>query len=115
MEKKIHYCWFGGNKLPSKERKCMKTWKKFLPDFEIMAWNEENFDISKACPFVKEAYEKKKWAFVSDYVRIYALYNYGGIYFDTDMKILKNFDELLKKGQQLFMFQRNIINILKKF
>ncbi len=101
MEKKIHYCWFGGKKLPSKEKKCMKTWKKFLPDYEIVAWNEDSFDINNACPFVKEAYEKKKWAFVSDYVRIYALYNYGGIYFDTDMKVLKKFDNILEKGMFL--------------
>lgn len=89
MVKKIHYCWFGGKKLPKKVKKCIATWKKFLPDYEIKEWNETNFDINMS-PFVKEAYESKKWAFVSDYVRIYALYNEGGIYFDTDMKIIKD-------------------------
>lgn len=89
MVKKIHYCWFGGKKLPRKVKKCIATWKKFLPDYEIKEWNENNFDINMSS-FVKEAYESKKWAFVSDYVRIYALYNEGGIYFDTDMKIIKD-------------------------
>ena len=91
MVKKIHYCWFGGKELPSKVKKCIATWKKMLPDYEIKEWNEENFDINTNT-FVKEAYENKKWAFVSDYVRIYALYNEGGIYLDTDVKILKDLD-----------------------
>ena len=81
--KYIHYCWFGGNKLPRKLKKYMKTWKKYLPDYEIVEWNESNFDVN-FCEFVKDAYENKKWAFVSDVARLYALYNYGGIYFDTD-------------------------------
>ena len=80
MEKKIHYCWFGGKKLPKSVEQCIKTWKEQLPDYEITEWNENNFDIN-VCPFVKQAYENKKWAFVSDYARIYALYNEGGIYF----------------------------------
>ena len=96
MEKIIHYCWFGGKKLPRKVKKYIKTWKKFLPDYEIKEWNESNFDIN-ACTFVKEAYEKKKWAFVSDYVRIWALYNDGGLYLDTDVKIVKNPSKVLKK------------------
>ena len=89
MVKKIHYCWFGGKKLPKSVEDCIKTWKKFLPDYEIKQWDESNFDVN-SFPFVKEAYESKKWAFVSDYVRIYALYNEGGLYLDTDVKILKN-------------------------
>lgn len=96
MEKKIHYCWFGGKKLPRNVKKCIKTWKKILPDYEIIEWNEKNFDIN-VCPFVKEAYENKKWAFVSDYVRIYALYNEGGIYLDTDVKILKDISDITEK------------------
>lgn len=93
MEKKIHYCWFGGKKLPQSVKKCIKTWKKILPDYEIIEWNEKNFDVN-TCQFVKEAYENKKWAFVSDYARIYALYNEGGIYLDTDVKILKNIEDI---------------------
>ena len=95
MNKVIHYCWFGGNPLPKMAKKCIESWKKFLPDFEIKEWNESNFDIN-VCPFVKQAYENKKWAFVSDYARIYALYTEGGMYFDTDFEVLKNMDNLLK-------------------
>ncbi len=96
MKKIIHYCWFGGKKIPRKVRKCINTWKKFLPDYEIKQWNENNFDIN-ICPFVKEAYEKKKWAFVSDYARIYALYKEGGLYLDTDIKIIKDCSTILSK------------------
>lgn len=96
MVKKIHYCWFGGKKLPANVKKCIKTWKKWLPDYEIKEWNESNFDINSN-QFVKEAYENKKWAFVSDYVRIYALYNEGGIYLDTDVKILKDVSNIVDK------------------
>lgn len=100
MVKKIHYCWFGGKELPSKVKKCIATWKKMLPDYEIKEWNEENFDINTNT-FVKEAYENKKWAFVSDYVRIYALYNEGGIYLDTDVKILKDISHITDKDMFL--------------
>lgn len=89
MKKIIHYCWFGGKPLSKMAKKCIKSWEKYLPDYEIKEWNESNFDVN-ICPFVKEAYENKKWAFVSDYARIYALYKYGGIYFDTDMKVTKS-------------------------
>ena len=100
MEKKIHYCWFGGKKLPQDVKKCIKTWRKMLPDYEIIEWNEQNFDIN-ICPFVKEAYENKKWAFVSDYARIYALYKEGGIYLDTDMKVIKDVSNILDKDMFL--------------
>ena len=96
MEKKIHYCWFGGKPLPRKVKQCIKTWKKFLPDYEIIEWNEQNFNI-KSCTFVEQAYENKKWAFVSDYARIYALYKEGGIYFDTDVKVLKDINNIIDK------------------
>lgn len=96
MVKKIHYCWFGGNELPSSVKKCINTWKKLMPDYEIKEWNEKNFDINTSS-FVKEAYENKKWAFVSDYVRIYALYHEGGIYFDTDMKVIKDVSHIVDK------------------
>ena len=100
IPKKIHYCWFGGKKLPKSVEQCIKTWKKQLPDYEIIEWNGNNFDIN-VCPFVKQAYENKKWAFVSDYARIYALYNEGGIYFDTDVKVLKNIEHIIDKDMVL--------------
>lgn len=92
---KIHYCWFGGNPLPELSQKCIASWKKYCPDYEIIEWNETNFDIN-CCDYVKEAYEAKKWAFVSDVVRLYALVNYGGIYMDTDVEVLKPLDDLLE-------------------
>ena len=95
MTKYIHYCWFGGKPLSSLTKKCIKSWKKYLPDFEIKRWDESNCDLNE-CKFVKEAYENKKWAFVADYFRAKILKEYGGIYFDTDMEITKNIDELLK-------------------
>ncbi len=101
MVKKIHYCWFGGKELPKSVKKCISTWKKILPDYEIKEWNEKNFDINVS-PFVKEAYENKKWAFVSDYVRIYALYQEGGIYFDTDMKVIKNISHIVDRDSDIF-------------
>ena len=108
MEKKIHYCWFGGKAKPRRVINCIKTWKKYLPDYEIIEWNEKNFDIN-ASIFAKEAYESKKWAMVSDYVRIYALYNEGGIYFDTDMKVLKDISEITKKD--MFMGYEYSVNV----
>lgn len=95
MEKYIHYCWFGGKPLPKLAKKCIKSWKKFLPDYEIIEWNESNFDVNMT-KFSKQAYDAKKWAFVSDVARIYALKKMGGIYFDTDMIVTKNIDELLE-------------------
>lgn len=96
MKKYIHYCWFGGKPLPKLAKKCIRSWKKYLPDFEIMLWNEENTDLNE-CAFIKEAYENKKWAFVADYARTKAMYEYGGIYFDTDMEIIKPIDSLINE------------------
>lgn len=96
MEKIIHYCWFGDKKMPKLAEKCLKSWKHYLPDFEIKAWTEKNSNLEE-CEFIKQAYEHKKWAFVSDYVRLKALYEFGGIYFDTDMEVIKNIDSLLDK------------------
>ena len=95
MKKYIHYCWFGGKPLPKLAKKCIKSWKKYLPNFEIIEWNEQNFDVNMT-NFSKKAYDAKKWAFVSDVARVYALKEYGGIYFDTDMIVTKNVDELFK-------------------
>lgn len=94
IPKIIHYVWVGNNPKPKDIKKCMKTWKKHLKDYEIIEWNESNFDINSH-PFVKKAYEAKKWAYVSDYIRMYAIYNYGGIYLDTDVLVLDNFDKFL--------------------
>ena len=94
IPKIINYVWVGNNPKPKDIKKCMKTWKKHLKDYKIIEWNESNFDISSH-PFVKKAYEAKKWAYVSDYIRMYAIYNYGGIYLDTDVLVLENFDKFL--------------------
>lgn len=96
IPKIIHYCWFGQSEKPKKVKKLISSWKKILPDYEIKEWNEENFDVKNSCKFVKQAYEAKKWAYVADYARLYALYSEGGIYLDTDVELLKNFDEFLK-------------------
>lgn len=95
IPKIIHYCWFGGNKMPNDFQKYINTWKKYCPDYEIKCWDESNFDI-ESNKFVSEAYKTKNWAFVSDYVRLKVVYEYGGIYLDTDVELLRNFDELLK-------------------
>ena len=81
MEKKIHYCWFGGNELSKSTQECIESWKKFFPDYEIIEWNESNFDVN-SCRYSKEAYGAKKWAFVSDFARFKILLENGGIYFD---------------------------------
>lgn len=95
IPKIIHYCWFGGNPLPEDAKKYIETWKKFCPDYEIKEWNESNFDVN-SCYYVKEAYDVKKWAFITDYVRLKVLYDYGGIYMDTDVEVCKSLDELLQ-------------------
>ena len=94
IPKIIHYCWFGGNTLPDDALKYIESWKNFCPDYEIIEWNEKNFDIN-CCEYVKEAYDAKKWAFITDYVRIWALYNFGGIYMDTDVEVIKPLDDVL--------------------
>lgn len=94
IPKKIHYCWFGGGAFSEKEKSCMDSWKKMCPDYEIVRWDETNTDIFQNL-YVKQAYEKKKWAFVSDYVRLDIVYRYGGIYLDTDVELVKNLDDML--------------------
>lgn len=95
IPKIIHYCWFGRGEKPKLAKKCIKSWKKLLPDYKIIEWNEDNFDINSNL-YVKQAYEAKKYAFVTDYARLYALYNYGGIYMDTDVEVLKPLDIFLQ-------------------
>lgn len=92
IPKIIHYIWFGGNPYSDKIKHCINSWKKYLPDYKFMLWNENTFDVN-SIDFTKEAYEQKKWAFISDYVRIWALYNYGGIYLDTDVEVVKPFSD----------------------
>lgn len=97
IPKVIHYCWFGKNPLPPLALKCIASWKKFFPDYEIKEWNEDNFNVN-IIPYTQEAYTAKKYAFVSDYARFWILYNYGGLYFDTDVEIIKSFEDILSKG-----------------
>lgn len=96
IPKIIHYCWFGRNKKPDIVNKCISSWRKILTDYEIIEWNEDNFDIN-CNEYVKEAYENRKYAFVSDYVRVEVLYNMGGIYLDTDVEVFKSLDEFLEE------------------
>lgn len=94
IPKKIHYIWVGGKEKPKEVQKCIKTWKKKFKDFEIIEWNEENFDINSNA-YTKSAYEAKKWAFVSDYIRLHALYTIGGIYLDTDVIAVDSIESLI--------------------
>ena len=100
IPKIIHYCWFGGNPLDKLGQKCLDSWKQYFPDYEIKEWNETNFDINY-CKYVKEAYQAKKWAFVSDYARFKILYEQGGVYFDTDVEVIRPFDDILSKGNYI--------------
>lgn len=108
IPKIIHYCWFGNGEKPEVVEKCIKSWEKNLNNYEIIEWNESNFDINSNL-YVKQAYEAKKYAFVSDYVRVFALYNYGGIYLDTDVEVFKNFDNLLNNESFWGFEQENYI------
>lgn len=96
IPKIIHYCWFSGEPFDEKTKKCIETWKKTCPDYEIRECNALNFDMG-INDFVKEAYEAKKWAFVADFARLYLLYHYGGVYMDGDVELVKNIDIFLKR------------------
>lgn len=95
IPKKIHYCWFGGSEKPSLAKKCIKSWKKMCPDYEIIEWNEDNFDVNYN-KYTNYCYENKKWAFLSDLVRLVVIEEHGGIYFDTDVEVVSSFDKMLK-------------------
>lgn len=95
IPKKIHYCWFGHGKKPKLADKCIESWRKYCPDYELIEWNESNFTIN-CNRYVQEAYEKKKYAFVTDYVRLHALYYHGGIYMDTDVEVVKPLNVFLQ-------------------
>lgn len=96
IPKIIHYCWFGGKPLPELTVKCIESWKKFCPDYEIMRWDETNFDFA-SCDYAREAYGAKKWAFVSDYARLKVLVDYGGVYMDTDVEVIKPLDSFMNE------------------
>ena len=108
IPKIIHYCWFGGKEKPKVVNKCIDSWHKNLADYKIVEWNEKTFDINSN-NFVKEAYNKGMYAFVSDYVRVFALYQYGGIYLDTDVEVFKSFDDLLTNDSFWGFEEKNFI------
>ena len=95
IPKIIHYCWIGNNPLPPLAQKCIASWQRIMPDYEIKRWDETNYDFKKN-KFMANAYKQKKWGFVPDYARLDIIYNHGGIYLDTDVEVLKRFDEFLK-------------------
>lgn len=95
IPKIIHYCWFGEKDMPALERTCVESWKKYCPDYKFVLWNEKNYDIRK-CRYMNDAYDAKRWGFVPDYARLDILYQYGGVYLDTDVELLKNIDEFLQ-------------------
>ncbi len=105
IPKVIHYCWFGKNPLPESVQNCIKSWKTYCPDYQIIEWNENNFDLSKSS-FAQAAYSAKKWAFVSDYARVCILNEFGGIYLDTDVQLIKSLDPFMKYDL-LFGFERD--------
>lgn len=94
IPKIVHYCWFGRGQKPELAQKCIESWKKFLPEYELKEWNEDNFDITQN-QYIREAYENRKFAFVTDYVRLYALYHDGGVYMDTDVEVIGSYDQFL--------------------
>ena len=96
IPKIIHYCWFGGKPKNALAEKCIQSWKKFCPDYELVEWNEGNFDISTAPLYVRQAYEAGRWAFVTDYVRLVGLTQMGGVYMDTDVEVIKPLDKYLR-------------------
>lgn len=108
IPKVIHYCWFGYNPLPDEAKKYIDSWKKYCPGYEVRQWDESNFNVN-CCQYVKDAYEAKKWAFVSDYARFWILYKYGGLYFDTDVEMIKPIDDIVAKGSFMGMEQIGIV------
>ncbi|MEE1220195.1 MAG: glycosyltransferase [Ruminococcus sp.] len=109
IPKIIHYCWFGKNPKSKSVLKCIDSWKKYCPDYEIVEWNEDNFDINSNL-YCKQAYEAKKWAFATDYARLVIVYNNGGVYLDTDVEIIKPIDDLLKCDCFIGRQQGNQVN-----
>lgn len=109
IPKTIHYCWFGGKPLPKSAKKCIASWRKFMPDHEIKEWNESNFNVNMI-PYMAEAYTAKKYAFVSDYARFWVLYHEGGLYFDTDVEVIRSFENVLSQGAFMGMESQSTLN-----
>ena len=105
IPKVLHYCWFGGASKPKNIQNCIRSWKKYCPDYEIIEWNEQNFDVSQSL-YTRQAYDARRWAFVADYARLKILYEQGGIYMDTDVELLRPLDDLLAYPA-FFGFQHN--------
>ena len=110
IPKIIHYCWFGGNPKPESVKKYIESWHRYCPDYEIREWNESNFDINENV-YCREAYEAKKWAFVADMARLVVLEKYGGIYMDTDVEVVRPFDDLLAYGAFMCFENRDSVSI----
>ena len=110
IPKLIHYCWFGKNPIPEKNKKWMESWRKYCPDYEIVEWNESNYDVRKN-RFMEQAYKEKKWGFVPDYARLDIIYNYGGIYLDTDVELIKPLDELLYQEAFAGVDDTNLVSL----
>ena len=112
IPKIIHFCWFSGDQYPKLVHKCLRGWQKHLPDYKVRLWDANSFDFNSV-PFVKEAFEAKKWAFVADYIRLYALYTEGGIYLDSDVEVKKSFDNYLNNnlfvGTEPYIINDNIL------
>lgn len=109
IPKTIHYCWFGGNSIPKEYEKYIDSWKRFLPDYEIKRWDEVNYDVN-CIPFSAEAYNVGKFAYVSDYARLKILYENGGVYFDTDVEVIKSLDEIIEKGSFMAFEKNTLVN-----
>ena len=108
IPKVIHYCWFGKGKMPKLAKKCIKSWKKYCPDYEFVLHTEDNFDLTQN-RYMREAYEAGKWAFVSDYARLKIIYDNGGIYLDTDVELIKPVDDLVKLGGFMGFDEKGIV------
>lgn len=102
IPKKIHYCWFGGNPLDEVSLRCIESWKKYFPEYEIIQWNEQNFDVFQM-DFMRKAYQEKKWAFVSDVARLLVIYEHGGLYFDTDVEVISDYHDILNSDIDGFL------------
>lgn len=109
IPKTIHYCWFGGKPLPGSAKKYIASWRKYLPDYEVKEWNEGNFDVNRI-PYTREAYARGKYAFVSDYARFYILYHHGGLYFDTDVEVIRSMDDIVERGAFVGMEELHGVN-----
>lgn len=110
IPKIIHYCWFGNNPIPKNLQLCINSWSKYCPDYKIIRWDESNTDLN-SCNFIKQAYSLKKWAFVSDYIRLKIIYEYGGIYLDTDVELISSIDHLLIYDGFMGFEQGDILNV----